>query len=211
MGNVNMEASQVHVRDNSHKTWGTVADAIKALDNQDTMVQEDITELYTRDSSRASKDDIALDFSAETNYYVGDIVYYEGTLFKCISNHNAGAWNPDDFAITSIASLLTNMSGGLSLYTETRAPIEDVTFSHTFMHAPKIILSIWEAEATLETPIIIGDSGIISTNFVVNNGGNQHVKVYGVTYNAETQTLSYTGANMDVSFNRSTNYITYLA
>lgn len=211
MGNVNMEAHQVHVRNNSHKTWSTVADVIAALDNQDTMMQEDIEELYTRDSSRASKDDIALDFSAETNYYVGDIVYYEGTLWKCVNDHNAGDWDPADFVVTTIASLLANMSGGISLYTETRAPEESSNFSHTFLHAPKIILSIWEAEAALETPIVIGDSSIISTNAVVNNGGTQHVKVFGITYNAETQTLSYSAGNMDVSFNRSTNYITYLA
>lgn len=102
-------------------------------------------------------------------------------------------------------------SSGLYYYVETREPIENVTWSHTFMHAPKIVLSIWEAEAALDTPIIFGDSGIISTNIVVNNGGNQLVKVFGVAYNAETKTLSYTAANMDVSFNRSTNYIAYLS
>lgn len=116
MGNVNMEAKQVHVRNNSHKTWHTIADAIAALDNQDTMVNNDIEELYTRDSSRASKDDIALDFSEDTRYYVGDIVYYEGTLWKCIHDHQAGAWNPVEFAVVKVSEVLISLESGLTNY-----------------------------------------------------------------------------------------------
>lgn len=120
MGNVNMEASQVHVRDNSHKTWGTVADAIAALDNQDTMVQEDITELYTRDASRASKDDITNEFSDETTYHIGDYAYYNGTLFKFIANHS-GEWDPDDVIIAQIGTDIAN-AGAIADFSTTEQP-----------------------------------------------------------------------------------------
>lgn len=119
MGNVNMEAKQVHVRNNSHKTWHTVADAVAALDKQDDMVQEDITELYTRDASRASKDNIAGEFSEEQVYRAGDFAYYQGSLFKFTAFHAAGAWNPEDVEITMVTN---ELGGALPVYSTTGIP-----------------------------------------------------------------------------------------
>ena len=113
MGNVNMEADQIHVRDNDHKSWRTVADALKALEASGESVAEDITELYTRDASRASKDDIADEFSAESAYYEGDYVYYEGTLFKFSAYHAAGDWDPADVVIAQIGDDLAAMADGV--------------------------------------------------------------------------------------------------
>nr|DAU33197.1 MAG TPA: ChiA1-BD-binding domain protein [Caudoviricetes sp.] len=217
MGNVNMEARQIHVRDNSHKSWHTVADAVAALDNQNTMVQEDITELYTRDSSRASKDDIALDFSAETNYYVGDIVYYEGTLFKCINNHNAGEWDPDDFMITSISSLLAGMHGGLSFYTETHTAQSSANFSHTFARQPKAILQMVQPATnvggvvSIITPITFDDSGNIINNVMRIIRQNSQITEVTLSWNSSTLALSYSAADWDLAFNRADSKIVYLA
>lgn len=113
MGNVNMEADQVHVRDNNHKTWRTVADALKALETSGESVAEDITELYTRDASRASKDDIAGEFSAEQAYYEGDYVYYEGSLFKFTAFHAAGEWSSEDVTPAQIGQDLAAMADGV--------------------------------------------------------------------------------------------------
>lgn len=112
MGNVNMEARQVHVRNNSHKTWRTVADALKALEASSASVAEDITELYTRDASRASKDDIAAAFNAETLYHIGDYAYYEGSLFKFVANHS-GEWDPADVVVAQLGSDLAAMADGV--------------------------------------------------------------------------------------------------
>ena len=112
MGNVNMEADQIHVRDNSHKTWKTVSDALKALETSSESVAEDITELYTRDASRASKDDIANEFDAEQSYFAGDYVYYQGSLFKFTANHS-GDWDPADVVIAQIGSDLAAMADGV--------------------------------------------------------------------------------------------------
>lgn len=45
---------------------------------------------------------IAPEFSASTAYAVGDLVYYDGKLYKCTTAHSAGAWNPSDFTQTTI-------------------------------------------------------------------------------------------------------------
>ena len=123
MGNVNMEARQIHVRDNNKKTWRTVADALKALENSGESVAEDITELYTRDASRASKDDIASAFNAETLYHIGDYVYYEGTLFKFTANHS-GEWDPADVVVAQLGSDLAAMADGvMHTYSTTERPV----------------------------------------------------------------------------------------
>lgn len=121
MGNVNMEADQIHVRDNNHKTWRTVADALKALETSGESVAEDITELYTRDASRASKDDIANEFSAEQAYYAGDYVYYEGSLFKFTAFHAAGEWSSEDVTPAQIGNDIANISASVD-YSTTEQP-----------------------------------------------------------------------------------------
>lgn len=112
MGNVNMEADQINYRDNSHKSWRTVADAIKALEASGEGVAEDITELYTRDASRASKDDIANEFSAETLYHTGDYAYYEGSLFKFTANHS-GEWDQADVVAAKLGADVAAMADGV--------------------------------------------------------------------------------------------------
>lgn len=113
MGNVNMEARQVHVRDNNKKTWRTVADALKGLEASGASVAEDITELYTRDASRASKDDIANEFTTDQAYYAGDYVYHDGSLFKFTAFHAAGEWSSEDVAPAQIGADLAAMAGGV--------------------------------------------------------------------------------------------------
>ena len=120
MGNVNMEADQIHVRDNNHKTWRTVADALKALEASSSSVEEDIEELYTRDSSRASKDDITNEFDAESVYHISDYVYYEGTLFKFTANHS-GEWDPADVIVAQIGEDLADAAAALN-YSTTEQP-----------------------------------------------------------------------------------------
>lgn len=117
MGNVNMEARQVHVRDNNKKTWRTVADALKALEASGASVAEDITELYTRDASRANKDDIANEFSAEQAYYTGDYVYYQGSLFKFTAFHAAGEWSSEDVVPAQIGKAIADFSAAVDYST----------------------------------------------------------------------------------------------
>lgn len=65
-------------------------------------------------TSKAAKADIAPTFSAESNYAVGDLVYYEGVLYECTTEHEAAAWDAEDFTATSIDKELNAINSNLT-------------------------------------------------------------------------------------------------
>lgn len=65
-------------------------------------------------TSKAAKADIAPTFSAESNYAVGDLVYYEGTLYECTTEHEAAAWDAENFTAASIDDELSSLKSGLT-------------------------------------------------------------------------------------------------
>ena len=65
-------------------------------------------------TSKAAKADIAPTFSAESNYAVGDLVYYEGVLYECTTEHEAAAWDAEDFTATSIDEELNAINSNIS-------------------------------------------------------------------------------------------------
>ena len=65
-------------------------------------------------ANKAPKTDIAAAFSAESNYAVGDLVYYDGTLYECTIEHAAGEWAAADFTAASVGSALNEVSSNLS-------------------------------------------------------------------------------------------------
>ena len=81
-------------------------------------VQKDVQNLKTM---KAAKADIAPEFSATSNYAVGDMVYHDGTLYKCTTVHEAAAWNADHFAAATVAGELSELNSnlnGVSTYTD---------------------------------------------------------------------------------------------
>lgn len=70
-------------------------------------------ELDNLKSSKAAKADIAADFSVETEYEVGDLVYYNGAPYRCTNSHE-GEWDADDFAATTIDGELASLRSGLT-------------------------------------------------------------------------------------------------
>ena len=81
-------------------------------------IAERVTELETNvstlQSTKAPKTDIAPAFSAETNYSVGDLVYYDGALYECTTEHTAGAWNSEHFTDTAIDDQLNAINSNLT-------------------------------------------------------------------------------------------------
>ena len=65
-------------------------------------------------TNKAQKTDIASVFSAESNYAVGDLVYYEGALYECTTAHEAAAWSAEDFTAASVGSALSGVNSNLS-------------------------------------------------------------------------------------------------
>lgn len=113
MGNVNMEAYQVKTSD---KTMPTVQKAIDKLKNSESMITEDIAILYEALADKADRVNIAGSFSAETQYFVDDLVYHEDILYKCTTAH-LGEWDAGDFSATNIAAEILNAGGGAELKT----------------------------------------------------------------------------------------------
>lgn len=81
-------------------------------------VKNSVAELQ---STKANKAGIAPAFSAEGNYSVGDLVYYEGTLYKCTTAHETAAWDAEDFTETTIDAEIAAVNGDVSDLQSTKA------------------------------------------------------------------------------------------
>lgn len=71
---------------------------------------EDVGDL---EDQKANQITIALPFNPETEYEVGDLVYYNGLSYRCTNAHT-GEWDADDFAGTTIANELASLKSGLT-------------------------------------------------------------------------------------------------
>ena len=87
---------------------------VVTLKSTATSQGEAITALQTAVGTKAAKADVAPTFSAEGNYAVGDLVYYEGTLYKCTTAHEAAAWDAEDFTATSIDDEVNELNSNLT-------------------------------------------------------------------------------------------------
>ena len=70
---------------------------------------------YTYNSTKGgtiylSTPSITGSFSDATNYTVGDYVYYENNLYKCTTDHTAGAWDASHFTQTTVASEIASIN-----------------------------------------------------------------------------------------------------
>lgn len=71
---------------------------------------EDVGDL---EDQKVNQITIALPFNPETEYEVGDLVYYNGLSYRCTNEHT-GEWDADDFAGTTIANELSSLRSGLT-------------------------------------------------------------------------------------------------
>lgn len=71
---------------------------------------EDVGDL---DSNKANKADIATEFSDLTNYYAGDLVYYEGALYEFQEDHTAGPWETSEVIQKDLSDIVNTLKSGL--------------------------------------------------------------------------------------------------
>lgn len=133
MGNVNMEAKQIHDRTEAGKRQ-SVAEHLAALDAVAKKIDDmptytsvdrafldewetnlpilanDVSNLGT---TKANQITIAPFFNAETAYDPGDIVYYNGLSYRCVNAHE-GEWDADDFAATTIDNELSSLNSKIT-------------------------------------------------------------------------------------------------
>lgn len=76
---------------------------------------------------------VAREFSTAQNYQTGDLVIFEGVLFKFVSTHSAGAWNQNQ--VTAVDSnteqLITLVLGAYNRAVAAVAYAGRVSFSET--------------------------------------------------------------------------------
>jgi hypothetical protein len=113
MGNVNMEASQINYRNNTKKSVRDVGGALDRLFTSNDSVVSDINDLTESVYNKADKTDIAPTFSAETAYFVGDLVYESGKLWRFTVNHAAGEWNQEEVEVITIDTAVNELKSGL--------------------------------------------------------------------------------------------------
>ena len=99
---------------------------VATLKTTATSQGEAITALQTTVGTKAPKEDVAPIFSAEVNYSVGDLVYYEGVLYECTTTHDAEEWDAEDFTAASVSSALSDVNSNLTGYSN----VQSVTGTH---------------------------------------------------------------------------------
>lgn len=106
------------------------SELLQKLDEWETklpILQEDVNDLETL---KANQITIAPTFSAETEYSIGDIVYYNGLTYRCTNAH-VGEWDADDFAATTIENELVTLKSGLMAKID-QITVGEVTGAATF-------------------------------------------------------------------------------
>ena len=103
MGNVNMEAYQVHFEGKS------VAEKLKELDETVKENEQEIDSLSDIVSIKADRIDIAPIFSEESAYSAGDLVYNSNSLWKFSVDHAAGDWDPSEVSAVNIDMELSEL------------------------------------------------------------------------------------------------------
>ena len=98
-------------------------------------------------------------FSTSSNYSIGDIVRYDGKLYKFTTEHAAGTWNGTDVELASINSILTSKLSELDKrITDTENAVEDIK---VIVGSPENTINLISADF----------SGLVydGTNFVPSN------------------------------------------
>lgn len=108
MGNVNMEAYQVHFEGKS------VAEKLKELDETVKENEQEIDSLSDIVSIKADRIDIAPIFSEESAYSAGDLVYNSNSLWKFSVDHAAGDWDPSEVSAVNIDMELSELKNTIN-------------------------------------------------------------------------------------------------
>lgn len=90
---------------------------VKTLGTQVTNLQRDVDEVEEDVLDKTDRDNVAPEFSATASFYVGDLVYHNGTLYEFTANHD-GDWDDGDVRATTLDQIITDLranSGGAEL------------------------------------------------------------------------------------------------
>ena len=100
---VNVAEELVEIRENGDSGGGAPAEHT----HDDRYYTE--TETDSLLESKAENNIIANEFDAETSYGIGDIVMYEGALYRFTTAHEAGAWDAEQVTAVNVAEELIDI------------------------------------------------------------------------------------------------------
>ena len=130
------------------------------------------TAMNTALAGKADYADIAGAFNAETAYTAGDLVIYNGIIYRCTNDHT-GYWDADDFSATTIGAELNAINSNLSTLNGKRIQRDlidngnsavTITFSGSGHTRCANMLLILATQAKVYTPISIMFTGIQGSN-----------------------------------------------
>lgn len=85
------------------------------------------TEILRAAAVKADESGIAPAFDATATYEAGDLVYYNGTIYRCTNDHT-GDWDATDFSATTIAGELNGLNSNITNGVVDTTSVQDVRF-----------------------------------------------------------------------------------
>ena len=102
------EAENINFRDNGYPEIHDVKQAILAALSGGEL-EERVAVLESEMEDTAKKEDIAPTFSGATAYTAGDVVYYDGSLYRFTADHATGAWDSADVESVTVDDLVDGL------------------------------------------------------------------------------------------------------
>lgn len=205
MGNVNMEAYQIHNNDAKNPT---VQAALNALATASGNQGQDIARLELEMLDKAEKADVAPEFDDTETYFVNDLVYHNNQLYIFTSNHEAGEWNSEEVSAVNLNTVLDsirNQPSGLQVktksYTGTGTNPNVLDFGDD---TPAMILGIFADPAesfTTENYEMVGPFGwgdMLAMSYWSTQSGGVPTTSNGGTNLAR---ITYTGNSISIAAN----------
>lgn len=224
MGNVNMEAYQIH---NNDAKAPTVQAAIDALSRASGNQGQDIARLEEDMLDKAEKADIAPIFDDTAAYMPDDLVYYGNQLYIFATDHDPGEWNAEEVTAVNLNTVLGDIRSqpsGLQVktksYTGTGTNPNVLDFGS---ETPAMILGIFADPAetfTTENYEMVGPFGwgdMLAMSYwstqsggvpTTNNGGTNLARI---TYAGNIISIAANNASAVANYNGQKYVCKYLA
>ena len=223
MGNVNMDATQIHNNDKNAPTVQQALDSLKQLSgNLSTLVGELAEDVL----DKAEKTDIAPEFDDTATYLINDLVYHENQLYIFTAEHDPGEWNAEEVSAVNLNTVLDAIranGGGAKLKTLKYTGTGTVSYTLDFGEdTPATILQIVPepGESVITNnyeylsgfawgvPFTYGVWANKSNNLPTNHGG---FNISTITFSNNTCTITGPSASAAANYEGQKYAVYYLA
>lgn len=224
MGNVNMDATQIHYDDKNAPTVKRALDFLKQLSGNLSAL---VSELSEDVQGKSDKTDIAPIFDDTAAYMPDDLVYYENGLYIFTTDHDPGEWNAEEVIAVNLNTVLGDIRSqpsGLQVktksYTGTGTNPNVIDFGQ---ETPALILGIFADPAetfTTDNYEMVGPFGwgdMLAMSYwstqsggvpTTNNGGTNLARI---TYTGNSISIAANNASAVGNYNGQKYVCKYLA